>query len=156
MLAFQLFTPTSRVLKVEACDASFLYGKINLDKIEYQSQTNIALEIMCEYFSTVEGILWNSVRGKGYAYGVAINFAFNSMCLRWDLYRASRPKLAYEEMRTSVLDVFNDETKLDKALFDLSKRAAISANLSRYETLNGTALMAAFDSFHKRSISDVK
>lgn len=41
-------------------------------------------------------------------------------------------------------------------LFDLSKRAAVSSLMSRYETLKGTAGLTAFDCFRGKSIADIK
>lgn len=83
-------------------DASFLMGEVKVD-FEYGGPAHVALLIFAQYFSMVEGVLWCAVRGEGYAYGAGIGIAVNSLLLEWDLYRCSRPKLAYQTMKDAVV-----------------------------------------------------
>lgn len=89
-------------MKLDSCDASFLMGESKVD-MEYGSPEHVALLIMTQYFSMVEGVLWCSVRGLGYAYGAGVSLSVNNLLLEWDLYRCSRPKLAYQAMKESIV-----------------------------------------------------
>ncbi|KAI6192068.1 hypothetical protein M3Y97_00296400 [Aphelenchoides bicaudatus] len=143
----------SRVLKLEASDASFLCGETAVD-VKLGSPEHVALSIMTQYFSVTEGILWKCIRGKGLAYGAWVSFGVESGVLEWDLYRCARPKLAYQTTKDAILELF-EKKNVDPVLFDLAKRAAISGQLARYETLKGSGSLATIDSLRGKGTDHV-
>jgi len=146
--------PASRVMKMDSSDSSFIMTECKCE-VDYGSAEHVAILIMVNYFSMAEGVLWKEIRGNGLAYGAGIGFNVNLALIELDLYRCSRPKLAYQQTKDAVLNIFK-ENKLDSVLFDLAKRSAISSLMARYETLKGTAALSVFDNLRGKSMVDIK
>jgi Zn-dependent M16 (insulinase) family peptidase len=77
-----------------------------------------ALVVAIGYLETVEGPLWNAVRGAGYAYGSYFSRNIDSGLLSYRVYRSPDAYKAISASRDAIHKIAVGETPIDKHLLE--------------------------------------
>lgn len=77
-----------------------------------------AIMVAVGYLETVEGPLWNAVRGAGYAYGSFFSRNVESGVLSYKIYRSPDASKAIIASRDAIQKIANGEVPIDKHLLE--------------------------------------
>jgi Zn-dependent M16 (insulinase) family peptidase len=102
-----------------------------------------ALSIAFEYFSTMEGLFWNQIRGPGLAYGCSVSLDAITGHVNLVIYRATDVVSAVVRARTIVEEVVEGKIALDPELIN-SARASVAFKLVSREEYPRDAAVASY------------
>lgn len=77
-----------------------------------------AVMVAIGYLETIEGPLWNAVRGAGYAYGSHFSRSLDAGLLCYRVYRAPDASKAITASKEAILKIANGEVPIDKHLLE--------------------------------------
>ncbi|KOS17099.1 Uncharacterized protein ESCO_005895 [Escovopsis weberi] len=77
-----------------------------------------AIMVAVGYLETVEGPLWNAVRGAGYAYGSYFSRNFESGLMTYRVYRSPDASKAIVASRDAIRKIADGEVAIDKHLLE--------------------------------------
>ena len=77
-----------------------------------------AVMVAIGYLETIEGPLWNAVRGAGYAYGSHFSRSLDAGLLCYRVYRAPDASKAITASKEAILKIADGEVPIDKHLLE--------------------------------------
>lgn len=75
-------------------------------KYQLGSKEGLAVQLIAQYLSQMEGTLFKAIRGNGLAYGVGIEVDPDNQLLSFGIYRSAQLEQAYEEAKKVVVRIF--------------------------------------------------
>lgn len=78
----------------------------------------VAIMVAIAYLETVEGPLWNAVRGAGYAYGTYFSRNIDSGILSYRVYRSPDAYKAISASREAISKIASGDVPIDKHLLE--------------------------------------
>ncbi|VBB28196.1 unnamed protein product [Acanthocheilonema viteae] len=136
-----------RVIAVAATESSFLKQSIPF-KYQLGSKEGLAVQLIAQYLSQMEGILFKAIRGNGLAYSVGIDVDLDNQLLSFGIYRSAQLEQAYEKAKEVV---FNELERVDENEFEAAKRSFISEIIQAEDTVINAAHRAVFNEFRQLS-----
>ncbi|KAK6102595.1 Peptidase M16 inactive domain family protein [Brugia pahangi] len=134
-----------RVIAVGSTESSFLKQSIPF-KYQLGSKEGLAVQLIAQYLSQMEGTLFKAIRGNGLAYGVDIEVDMDNELLSFSIYRSSQLEQAYEEAKKVV---FNEFEHVDEDEFEAAKRSLVSKIVQTEDTVINAAHRAIFNEFRE-------
>ena len=110
-----------------------------------------ALMVAVGYLETVEGPLWNAVRGAGYAYGSHFSRTVNSGTLTYSVYRSPDAFKAINASRDAIRKIATGEVEVDKHLLE----GTIGQIVSAFADEQATTPAAAQQNFVNAVVRDL-
>ncbi|KAJ5072464.1 presequence protease [Anaeramoeba ignava] len=108
-----------------------------------------ALSIAIKYLTTMEGIMWNKIRGLGLAYGYGIFSLVEQGFIYFYLYRAGDSVKAYLQTKEMIDDFLSKKIQFEKDEFDAAKTVVISSLIRRESKTSSRGLQSLMDLFRK-------
>ncbi|KAM3722547.1 Uncharacterized protein ACO02O_05860 [Dirofilaria immitis] len=134
-----------RVVAVGATESSFLKQSIPF-KYRMGSEEGLAVQLIAQYLSQVEGTLYKAIRGNGLAYGVNIEINPDDQLLSFSIHQSAQLEQAYEEAKKVV---FNELKHVDEIEFEAAKRSLVSMIVQSEDTVINAAHQAVFNEFRE-------
>ncbi|CAG9944470.1 unnamed protein product [Clonostachys rosea f. rosea IK726] len=119
--------------------------------LSYSDPRLPSIMVAIAYLETVEGPLWNAVRGAGYAYGVFFSRSVDSGTLTYRVYRSPDASKAIIASRDCIRKIANSEVEVDKHLLE----GAISGIVTMFAEEQSTMPSAAQQNFVQSVIRDL-
>jgi Zn-dependent M16 (insulinase) family peptidase len=91
------------------------------------------------YLETVEGPLWNAVRGAGYAYGSFFSRNVESGVINYKVYRSPDASKAIIASRDAISKIANEEVPIDKHLLEGTISQIVVSFADEQSTMPGAA-----------------
>ncbi|KAL7893788.1 Metalloenzyme, LuxS/M16 peptidase-like protein [Trichoderma sp. SZMC 28014] len=91
------------------------------------------------YLETVEGPLWNAVRGAGYAYGSFFSRNVESGVINYKVYRSPDASKAIIASRDAIQKIANEEVPIDKHLLEGTISQIVVSFADEQSTMPGAA-----------------
>ncbi len=91
------------------------------------------------YLETVEGPLWNAVRGNGLAYGVSFSREVDGGYIQYRVYRSPDASKAIDASRTTVAKIASGEEPLDRHLVQGAISGIVMAAADEQATMAAAA-----------------
>ena len=110
-----------------------------------------AIMVSIGYLETVEGPLWNAVRGAGYAYGSFFSRNVDSGTLSYRVYRSPDASKAIAASRDAIRKIAVGEVEVDKHLLE----GTISGIVTMFAEEQSTMASAAQQNFVQAVIRDL-
>lgn len=110
-----------------------------------------ALMVAIGYLETVEGPLWNAVRGVGYAYGSYFGRSLDSGVLSYRVYRSPDASKAIIAARDAIRNIAEGEVPVDKHLLE----GCMSQIVTLFADEQATMHSAAQQNFVRSVIRDL-
>ena len=110
-----------------------------------------AMMVSIGYLETVEGPLWNAVRGAGYAYGSFFSRNVDSGTLSYRVYRSPDASKAILASRDAIRKIADGEVEVDKHLLE----GTISQIVTMFADEQSTMPSAAQQNFVQAVIRDL-
>jgi Zn-dependent M16 (insulinase) family peptidase len=110
-----------------------------------------AIMVSIGYLETVEGPLWNAVRGAGYAYGSFFSRNVDSGTLSYRVYRSPDASKAIAASRDAIRKIAVGEVEVDKHLLE----GTISGIVTMFAEEQSTIASAAQQNFVQAVIRDL-
>jgi Zn-dependent M16 (insulinase) family peptidase len=98
-----------------------------------------ALFVAVSFLETVEGPLWNAVRGKGYAYGCSFSRDVDGGLIRFKVYRSPDVTKAIESSRDAIHQFIQGETPVDKEQLEAAVSQIVVAFAEQQATMASAA-----------------
>uniref|UniRef100_A0A8R1TZL4 Uncharacterized protein n=1 Tax=Onchocerca volvulus TaxID=6282 RepID=A0A8R1TZL4_ONCVO len=133
------------VIAVGATESSFLKQCIRF-KYQLGSEEGLAVQLIAQYLSQVEGTLYKAIRGNGLAYGVNIEINPDDQLLSFCIQQSAQLEQAYEEAKRVV---FNELEHVDEIEFEAAKRSLVSVIVQSEDTVINAAHQAVFNEFRE-------
>uniref|UniRef100_A0A914D5H3 Peptidase M16 C-terminal domain-containing protein n=1 Tax=Acrobeloides nanus TaxID=290746 RepID=A0A914D5H3_9BILA len=124
---------STKLASVASTESAFIIQKAPFDQ-GYGGPDIVEVLLLSQYLSQCEGPLWNSVRGRGLAYGANIYPLADQGSLVLSLYRCSQPVEAYKATKDLILGIL-DSKEVSPTLFEAAKRSLVCELAASYENV---------------------
>uniref|UniRef100_A0A915PJR3 Uncharacterized protein n=1 Tax=Setaria digitata TaxID=48799 RepID=A0A915PJR3_9BILA len=113
-------------------------------KLQLDSKEGLAVQLIAQYLSQVEGTLYKAIRGNGLAYGVGIEINPDDQLLSFWIYRSAQLEQTYEEAKKVVVNELGHTSEIE---FEAAKRSLVSEIVQCEDTVINAARRAVFNCF---------
>ncbi|KAL9081593.1 MAG: hypothetical protein Q9159_007226 [Coniocarpon cinnabarinum] len=138
------------IMPLRTIDSSFL-GCQGKGVTSYEDPRLPALTVAKAYLETIEGPLWNAIRGNGLAYGSGFVRSIEKGLYGYGIFRSPDAFKAFDSSKKVVNDYANGTIELD----DLWLEDAISNIITGVAGEGETMLAAAYSSFMNQAIHGI-